>query len=206
MCLNLFLLSKITDTAGHEKTCLRSIKTDIQRNGNSKFSTLDSSIIAVNPVTGKKEDSGRRVQDINKEMELAMGVSKAILNNVIFCHQEDSLWPLEEGQKLKLKFDAIFGTTQYNTAIDKMIKIRKDYQQQLKTCEIEKRHLEQTKKDSDGKQMNLNLLEQKHEKMTKKIQELNELLAPIDEEMEKLLEKEKQYSKLIGQKSNHEST
>ena len=32
---------------------------------------------------------------------MSLGVSKPILNYVIFCHQEDSNWPLEEGKKVK---------------------------------------------------------------------------------------------------------
>lgn len=37
-----------------------------------------------------------------------MGVSTAILDNVIFCHQEESNWPLSEPAALKKKFDDIF--------------------------------------------------------------------------------------------------
>jgi DNA repair exonuclease SbcCD ATPase subunit len=39
--------------------------------------------------------------DVNAEMLMSLGVSKPILNYVIFCHQEDSNWPLEEGKKVK---------------------------------------------------------------------------------------------------------
>ncbi len=39
--------------------------------------------------------------DVNTEMLMSLGVSKPILNYVIFCHQEDSNWPLEEGKKVK---------------------------------------------------------------------------------------------------------
>ena len=38
---------------------------------------------------------------MNAEMLMSLGVSKPILNYVIFCHQEDSNWPLEEGKKVK---------------------------------------------------------------------------------------------------------
>ena len=38
---------------------------------------------------------------------------QAILENVIFVHQEDSNWPLAEGQVLKKKFDDIFAATKY---------------------------------------------------------------------------------------------
>jgi len=46
-----------------------------------------------------------------------VGVSEAILNNVIFCHQEESCWPLDEASKVKQKFDAIFNTTMYIKAL-----------------------------------------------------------------------------------------
>lgn len=36
-----------------------------------------------------------------------------MLENVIFVHQEDSNWPLAEGQVLKKKFDDIFAATKY---------------------------------------------------------------------------------------------
>lgn len=38
---------------------------------------------------------------------------QAVLENVIFVHQEDSNWPLGEGQILKKKFDDIFAATKY---------------------------------------------------------------------------------------------
>jgi DNA repair protein RAD50 len=45
------------------------------------------------------------------EIPKLMGVSKAVLENVIFCHQEDSYWPLSEASVLKKKFDDIFEAT-----------------------------------------------------------------------------------------------
>jgi DNA repair exonuclease SbcCD ATPase subunit len=41
-----------------------------------------------------------------------LGVSRAILSYVIFCHQEDSLWPLTlDSAKLKQAFDDIFAAS-----------------------------------------------------------------------------------------------
>jgi len=47
------------------------------------------------------------------EIPLLLGVSKAVLENVIFCHQEDSYWPLAGAAALKKKFDAIFEATKW---------------------------------------------------------------------------------------------
>ena len=41
---------------------------------------------------------------------------QAVLENVIFVHQEDSNWPLADGQTLKKKFDDIFNATKYTKA------------------------------------------------------------------------------------------
>ena len=48
---------------------------------------------------------------MDEEVPLLLGVSPSILENVIFCHQEDSNWPLSEPSILKKKFDDIFEAT-----------------------------------------------------------------------------------------------
>ena len=42
-----------------------------------------------------------------------MTLPQAVLENVIFVHQDESNWPLAEGQVLKRKFDDIFAATKY---------------------------------------------------------------------------------------------
>ena len=61
-----------------------------------------------------------------------MGVSKAILENVVFCHQEDASWPLQEGAVLKTKFDDIFESTRYKNALDTIKKTKQGYADAVK--------------------------------------------------------------------------
>lgn len=110
----------VTDVLGNHKNCTRSMKVENTRAGGTKFTTLDSTITYEDKNGVQRKQEGKKVEETNNEMCTAMGVSKAVLNNVIFCHQEDSNWPLDEGKKLKEKFDAIFGTTDYNKAITKV--------------------------------------------------------------------------------------
>lgn len=42
---------------------------------------------------------------------------QAVLDNVIFVHQEESNWPLADGATIKKKFDEIFAATKY-TKVD----------------------------------------------------------------------------------------
>lgn len=60
---------------------------------------------------GEKVSLSSKCGDMDREMISSLGVSKPVLNHVIFCHQEDSNWPLSEGKALKEKFDAIFAAT-----------------------------------------------------------------------------------------------
>lgn len=60
------------------------------------------------------------------------GVPKAILNSVIFCHQEDASWPLDEGKKVKERFDEIFDADKYSDCFDRLRKIRKEYATNIK--------------------------------------------------------------------------
>lgn len=51
--------------------------------------------------------------EMDAEIPQLLGVSKSVLENVIFCHQEDSYWPLAEPSILKKKFDDIFEASRY---------------------------------------------------------------------------------------------
>lgn len=45
---------------------------------------------------------------------------------MVFCHQEDSNWPLSDSSTLKKKFDDIFAATRYTKALESIKKLRKD--------------------------------------------------------------------------------
>ncbi len=64
---------------------------------------------------------------MDKSVPLLMGVSNAILENVIFCHQEESLWPFSDQANLKKIFDEIFDTTKYTKALTEMRQVSKKY-------------------------------------------------------------------------------
>lgn len=79
-----------------------------------------------------KDDDGntvsitQRCADMDNQVPLLMGVSPAVIENVIFCHQEDSNWPLGEDKKVKEKFDDIFDSTRYTKALEVIRKLRSE--------------------------------------------------------------------------------
>lgn len=104
----------------------------------TEFKTLNQAI--------KKTDDGSaaafRCTDLNALLPEIMRVTKPVLNNVIFVHQEDSLWPLGDSKKLKEKFDEIFAATRYTRALDTIRKYKKDQDAELKTVNVELMHYE----------------------------------------------------------------
>lgn len=66
-----------------------------------------------------------------------LGVSKAILQNVIFCHQDDSTWPFQDSAIVKKKFDAIFESDKYTKAVDELKKERKKFVDNVTTYQNE---------------------------------------------------------------------
>ncbi|XP_055551814.1 DNA repair protein RAD50 [Wyeomyia smithii] len=197
----------VKDITGNRVTATRSMR--VSHKGNTKqakFETLDSVVTMENVVSGQKTNISRpRVADINNDMCDAMGVSKAIINNVIFCHQEDSNWPLEEPKELKKKFDAIFGTTEYNRVIEKLIKISKEYSDRQKEKAGDLKLLENIKNQTEIKRVQLEKTERKKEDKRAIVKSLDGSLQPIFERLEQIAIIERDYSKLKQQEIEYKS-
>ncbi|KAF8552026.1 hypothetical protein OG21DRAFT_1486552 [Imleria badia] len=93
---------------------------------------------------GKRGVISTKCAEMDAEIPHLLGVSKSVLENVIFCHQEDSYWPLAEPAALKKKFDDIFEATRYTKALDSIKALRKDRVADLKA---DKERLESLSKE-----------------------------------------------------------
>jgi DNA repair protein RAD50 len=116
---------------GKRMLAVRNLSVTVKKGGGLTMKTLESILANANDneKSGKvcriarhrlKLLNGARVQrgvistkcaEMDTEIPHLLGVSKAVLENVIFCHQEDSYWPLAEPGALKKKFDDIFEAT-----------------------------------------------------------------------------------------------
>lgn len=192
-----FLAFQVRNINGNYITVTRSMKTSIKKSKLS-FETLDATINV--EADGKEMALSKRCADVNSEMCLAMGVSKAILNNVIFCHQEDSSWPLDEQKKLKEKFDAIFGTTEYNKAIDKLMKIKKEYNVRKLLNEGDLKVYHVNKNDAEKKKLDLENTTEKLNKLDGITIQLDQEMLPIKEKLEEIRKVEMDVSKCVAQR------
>jgi DNA repair protein RAD50 len=138
--------------------------------------------------------------DVTKEMAAYMGVTKAIISNVILCHQEDSNWPLDEAKKLKEKFDAMFGTTEYNKAIERIIKHRKRYMEQHKDFKATLALREYEKADAEKKAMELHVNEEKLKTLNTNTEQLQQQMEPLRTRLQQIAKVEMEISQMEGRR------
>jgi DNA repair protein RAD50 len=112
-------------TSGVRMVATRAMQVTVKKTGRSQ-KTLEGTLLMRKD--GEKHSISTRVAELDQIIPQYLGVPKAILDNVIFCHQEDSLWPLSDATTLKKKFDEIFEALKYTKAIDNIKQIRKNRQ------------------------------------------------------------------------------
>ncbi|XP_065361714.1 DNA repair protein RAD50 [Calliphora vicina] len=191
---------EVRNVQGARLSICRSMKLGLKRN-KITFETLDATLNYLNDDDKKSSESiSKRCADVDLVMSQFMGVSKAIINNVLFCHQEDSSWPLDEPKKLKEKFDAIFGITEYNKALDRIIKMRKDEMEQLKIKESDLRFVEHLKQEMEGKSLGLQKYQQKAKTIDDNCKLCEEEMAPIEERLKQIHKIEYDVGKYQAQK------
>lgn len=79
------------------------------KNKKTEFKTSES-YLKTKTNDGETATIGHNCSEMDKQIPELLGVSKAVLENVIFCHQEESLWPFGESKSLQTIFDELFDT------------------------------------------------------------------------------------------------
>ncbi|XP_060561864.1 DNA repair protein RAD50-like isoform X2 [Ruditapes philippinarum] len=150
-----------------------------------EMKTLDGVITRLN-AAGEKQSINSKCADLDREMITSLGVSKPVLENVIFCHQEEANWPLSEGKQLKEKFDAIFASTRYVKALDSIKKTKKEQDDKLKMYRNDVQYLKQHKEKAHQLECDLAEQEAKLEASKESVNKVNSQLKPIEEKMNKI--------------------
>ena len=135
--------------------------------------TLEGSLLMVRE--GERTCISTRVAEMNQLMPNYLGVSKAILEYVIFCHQDDSLWPMSEPSSLKKRFDDIFEAQKYTKAVDNLKLLGKKQKQALDQFKIHEQYAKDTKDKADR-------AEKKSENLTDEMDKLREISDKLQQE------------------------
>ncbi|PPQ65386.1 hypothetical protein CVT26_000011 [Gymnopilus dilepis] len=120
--------------------------------------TLEGVLAITDDKGGKRGVISTKCAEMDAEIPQLLGVSKAVLENVIFCHQEDSWWPLAEPAALKKKFDDIFEATRYTKALESIKNLRKERVADLKAEKERLLSLSREKAHSDKLKERINEL------------------------------------------------
>lgn len=124
------------------KTMLAIHSLQLTQKKNSRVLKSIDGVIRFQGEGGKTVALSKKCADMKKAIPQLLGVSKAILENVIFCHQEESCWPLDTSKKLKEKFDDIFAATRYTKAMKNIREIKKTQILKLKDFNADLRVLQ----------------------------------------------------------------
>lgn len=176
---------RFKDSRGDYITVGKFIEVSVLAGGKLKFKSLNPSIRRED-TQGNYEDVAGRCVDIDLYCSQKLNVSKAILNNVIFCHQENSAWPLEEAQKLKVKFDEIFGATEYNKCVERLRKLIKGKKLNMKVLNLELEQKRMAKKNTERLKEGLTAKEEQLEKIQDDIEEKDKAIQPLQERLDEI--------------------
>lgn len=151
------------------------------KSGKSTFKTIEASL--------KKSGEGEystslKERSVDENLTRLMGVSPAILDSVIFCHQEESLWPMSEPAALKKKFDEIFEAQSYTKLIDHLKLIRKQRGERLRFHQVALKEDEENVKRARENTKAI-------EKLTAEIDELSNEEAELEAKIESLKESQR---------------
>ncbi|KAK5948594.1 DNA repair protein rad50 [Knufia fluminis] len=147
---------------------------------------------------GQKTTLSTRVAELDQQVPLYLGVSQSLIENVIFCHQEDSQWPLAESSTLKKKFDEIFEAGKYTKAVKELLDIRKKHRQDLGRQEA---LADSAKKDRDRQRKVQKQSERIHaemEDLRKQAHDLNEKMDTAQQQANECWKAAEEFSDILG--------
>lgn len=165
------------------------------------FKTLEGQLVAINR-NGERTTLSTKSVELDTQVPLYMGVPKAILDYVIFCHQEDSLWPLSEPSNLKKKFDEIFQAMKFTKAIDNLKAIKKDMVVDIKILNTKVDSLKTDRDRSKSTKMQIHQLEAKIDKYQDEVNSLEDQINKITKESDRLFKSNQDFQDVLAKVDN----
>jgi len=166
------------NAGGNKLVITRSLSLTVKKGGVTQ-KTLECQLLMWNH--GERMSLSTRVAELDKVVPEHLGVSAAILDNVIFCHQDESLWPMSEPSKLKVKFDEIFEAQKYTKAIENITVLMKTHKTKLLQLVIHEANFKASKDKADR-------VQKKSHALMEEIEGLREQTKDIEQKMKEATE------------------
>ena len=164
------------------------------------FKTLEGQLAIIEK--GDKISVSSKNAELDAQIPVYLGASPAILENVIFCHQDESLWPLSEPSALKKKFDDIFEASKFTKVLDNFKSIKKDMATDIKLIEQSVNHLKIDKERAKKVQDKLHNMNESVEKYTEEITDLNIQIEKKEKQAEELFATNQEFQRTLSDYEN----
>ena len=175
-----------------------------QKKTTTTFRQLDG-VLRTQDTNGTRSNISHKCGELDRQVPQLMGVSKAILDYVLFCHQEDSSWPLQDSAVLKKRFDEIFDSHRYSKAIEVLRKKEKSYLSLAKDIKADLSGLNSHKHAAQGFRNELETLHESLEELEETKKDILQKLSKTDEEIAGYEEKINAYVMLETEIEAHRS-
>lgn len=188
---------------GKSMTATRNMQLTRKRTGRGKtgstntFKTLEGQLAVI--AHGKKTSISTKNNELDTRVPQYLGASKAILDYVIFCHQEESLWPLSEASVLKKRFDEIFEALKFTKVLDNLKTIRKDMQTDIKLIEQSVQHFDVDKNRAKKIKERLRESEAQVEEYSGEIAELTAQIEKLEKQADDLFHSNQSFQETLSE-------
>ncbi|KAI4264111.1 MAG: hypothetical protein L6R42_000773 [Xanthoria sp. 1 TBL-2021] len=183
------------DPSGAKVVVTRNVSLTVQKTKRT-MKTLDGSLLR--QANGERTVMSSRNAELDRFIPQYLGVSKAVLENVIFCHQDESLWPMSEPGTLKKKFDEIFEALKYTKAIDAIKKMKKDYTEELRRLHIAEQYCKNNKIKADKASKESSVLSDEIEGLRVELEKLDKVTKEANEKYQDAFNRSSKFDTLHG--------
>lgn len=115
---------------------------------------------------------------------------------MIFCHQDELNWPLDQGKTLKERFDEIFDSTKFNKALESIVKLYKELQGDIRGMNAEKQTFSILVSEVEAKEVKLQEQKRRLESVKETINRINKEFEPLKQKIEELQRSQIEYKSL----------
>ncbi|KAJ8102694.1 AAA domain-containing protein [Lipomyces tetrasporus] len=185
-----------TSTNGMQMICTRSMQLTMKKTTRT-FKTLDGQLLVMHD--GQRETISTRCAELDAQLPQFLGVSKAILDYVVFCHQDESLWPLSEPAVLKKRFDEIFEALKYTKALDTIKSLRKESATEIRLLQNDVDHLKNDKDRADKIRARADQLRSDIERTKEEATTLSHEMQHVEGQLNVLFKSGQEFQKVLSE-------
>ncbi|ESW96209.1 hypothetical protein KL918_000158 [Ogataea parapolymorpha] len=166
------------------------------RTGTTSFKTRENQLVAIH--NGEKQTVTSKMADIETAVPQQLGVSRAVLNYVIFCHQDESLWPISDSASLKKRFDEIFDSVKFIKVLETFRAIQKEMNVDIRVINNTVEHLRNDRARAHHKHAQVAELNRQVDRLNAESETLAREIEAVNKEADRLFATNQDYEKTIS--------